>query len=126
MCDFRHYAEDGPERPYLPVNLRHIGKKADGAVAVRRRRSVQADWTWEEEFLNDERAREGTRSWNNMIEEQQAKEGLNLDGYHFKWKQAKMMAAANERRDDIRLLPYWERVRVLFLELGGEYKENAR
>lgn len=60
---------------------------------------------------------------NNAIidSEEQAKAGLNTRGYHFKWKQAKALAAQNERTDDGRILPYWERVRLLFLELGGEY-----
>jgi len=53
--------------------------------------------------------------------EETAKAGLNISGYHFKWKQAKALAERNERTDDWRILPYWERVRILFLELGGEY-----
>lgn len=53
--------------------------------------------------------------------EEQAKQGLNVSGYHFKWKRAKYLAEKNDRADDFRILPYWERVRLLFLELGGEY-----
>ncbi len=50
-----------------------------------------------------------------------AVEGLDILRYHGKWKVAKQMALTNARTDDNRLLPYWERVRLLFLELGGEY-----
>lgn len=50
-----------------------------------------------------------------------AMEGLNISGYAGKWKVAQELAAKNERRDGNHLLPYWERVRLLFLELGGEY-----
>ncbi len=54
-------------------------------------------------------------------DEKIAQEGLNVRGYHFKWKQAKALAANNDRTDAGHILPYWERVRLLFLELGGEY-----
>jgi hypothetical protein len=54
-------------------------------------------------------------------DEETAKQGLNVKGYGFKWRQAKRLAESNERKDDNRLLPYWERVRLIFLELGGEY-----
>ncbi len=50
-----------------------------------------------------------------------AVEGLDIIRYHGKWKVAQEMATKNKRTDDNRLLPYWERVRLLFLELGGEY-----
>lgn len=56
-----------------------------------------------------------------MTDEQTAQQGLNVRGYRGKWRQAMRLASRNERTDDIRLLPFWERVRVLFLELGGEY-----
>lgn len=56
-----------------------------------------------------------------MSEESIAQEGLDTRRYPFKWKEAKRLAEKNERTDDNRLLPYWERVRLLFLELGGEY-----
>lgn len=51
-----------------------------------------------------------------------ARQGLNVSGYEFKWKEAKRLA----EHDDLisanhRALPFWERVRLLFLELGGEY-----
>ncbi len=60
-----------------------------------------------------------------MTDEQIAREGLDVAAYSFKWRRAKILAEQNERLDDIRVLPYWERVRVLFLELGGEYKKEA-
>lgn len=50
-----------------------------------------------------------------------ASEGLNIRGFSCKWKVAQELAVHNQRTDDCRLLPYWERVRLLFLELGGEY-----
>jgi hypothetical protein len=56
-----------------------------------------------------------------MNSEAIAMQGLNVSGYQGKWKAAKELAAKNERSDDNRLLPYWERVRLLFLELGGDY-----
>jgi hypothetical protein len=55
-------------------------------------------------------------------EEAVAAEGLDLDGFHFKWKRAKEYELNSPRTDDTRLLPYWERVRLTFLELGGELK----
>lgn len=57
-------------------------------------------------------------------EEVIAAEGLNVRGYSGKWRKAQELADKNERTDDNRLLPYWERVRLLFLELGGEYLEQ--
>lgn len=51
----------------------------------------------------------------------QAMSDLDVAGYPGKWKAAQELAEKNERTDDNRLLPYWERVRILFLELGGEY-----
>ena len=56
-----------------------------------------------------------------MTDEEIASIDLNIAGYHGKWKAAQELAVKNERSDDNRLLPYWERVRLLFLELGGEY-----
>ena len=60
-----------------------------------------------------------------ISDEKTAKRGLNMRGYHFTWKDAKRLALRNERSDDARLIPYWERVRLLFLELGGEYEKEA-
>jgi len=56
-----------------------------------------------------------------MSDEDIASEGLNLSGYHGKWRAAKEYELVNKRVDDSRLLPYWERVRLTFLELGGEF-----
>jgi hypothetical protein len=56
-----------------------------------------------------------------LYAEEEAKAGLNLKGFRGKWKQAMQLARENERTDDNHLLPYWERVRLLFLELGGQY-----
>lgn len=47
--------------------------------------------------------------------------GLDVIHYPGKWKAAQELAEKNERTDDARLLPYWERARLLFLELGGRY-----
>lgn len=58
------------------------------------------------------------------LDEKRASEGLNVRGYSGKWRKAQEIALRNET-DDIRLLPYWERVRVIFLELGGEYINEA-
>ena len=58
------------------------------------------------------------------MSEKIASQGLNVSGYAGKWKAAQELAAKNERRDDNRLLPYWERVRLLFLELGGEFLDG--
>ena len=55
-----------------------------------------------------------------MTDEQVAMKGLNILGYHFKWKRAKELALdLKPRQDGVHLLPYWERVRAIFLELGG-------
>ena len=62
--------------------------------------------------------------------EKQASSGLNIIGFHGKWGKAKELARLNERTggistdDNKRLLPYWERVRLIFLGLGGEYVED--
>jgi hypothetical protein len=61
-----------------------------------------------------------------MNEEEFAMDGLDTDRYSDKWCKAKELALTNERADDARLLPYWERVRLLFLELGGEYAKSIR
>ena len=58
-----------------------------------------------------------------MSDEKIASSGLNISVYRGKWKRAQVLAEMNERSDDCRLLPYWERVRLLFLELGGEYEQ---
>jgi hypothetical protein len=58
---------------------------------------------------------------NEQDEESIASEGLDLRGFHFKWKRAKEYELNNRRTDDTRLLPYWERVRLSFLEFGGQY-----
>ncbi len=55
-----------------------------------------------------------------------ASEGLDLRGYHFKWKRAKEYEINSPRTGDTRLLPYWERVRLTFLELGGELISGER
>ena len=47
--------------------------------------------------------------------------GLNIKGYAGKWKAAQEYERNTPRTDDTRFLPYWERVRLTFLELGGEY-----
>lgn len=59
-------------------------------------------------------------------EEQVARRGLDIAHYPFKWKEAQSLAEHNERKDDNRLLPYWERVRLLYLELGGEFTDGHR
>ncbi len=56
-----------------------------------------------------------------MTDRQIATEGLNIKGFSGKWKQAQEYERDSPRTDDTRLLPYWERVRLTFLELGGEY-----
>jgi hypothetical protein len=57
--------------------------------------------------------------------ERTAMQGLDTGGYAGKWRTAKELALKNERSDDNRRLPYWERVRILFLELGGDYGQNS-
>ena len=59
-------------------------------------------------------------------EEAVAAEGLNIRGYHFKWKKAQEMATRNDGDEEHRILPYWERVRLYFLELGGEFQDGKR
>jgi len=49
--------------------------------------------------------------------ERRAKEGLNTDKYPFKWKEAQELANNTKVYPD---LPYWESVRLLYIELGGE------
>lgn len=58
-------------------------------------------------------------------EERIASEDLNLSGFYFRWKAAKDLALDNERGDDYRLLPYWERVRLLYFELGGRRRDGS-
>jgi hypothetical protein len=60
MRDFHQYADE-PLKPYLPNSMRRLGHKADGAIAVRQRSHVQADWTWEEVFMQDDEARKTIR-----------------------------------------------------------------
>lgn len=55
-----------------------------------------------------------------------AAEGLDIGRYPGKWRIAQKLALANERSDENRLLPYWERVRLLYLELGGERIDRQR
>ena len=51
-----------------------------------------------------------------------ATEQLNIKGYPGKWRTAKEMARNPcQYMDDRHLLPYWERARLFFLELGGEF-----
>lgn len=59
-------------------------------------------------------------------EEQQARSELNIAGFRGKWRKAQDLAIGNERSDDNSLLPYWERVRLLFLELGGETLDGSQ
>jgi hypothetical protein len=65
-------------------------------------------------------------------EEKLAMKGLDIDHYPGKWKNAKEHVASNLNRvyeDGRHHLPYWERVRLYFLELGGCYTDeglNAR
>lgn len=59
-----------------------------------------------------------------MTDEENAMIGLDIVGYLGKWKKAQELAEKNERTDDNRLLPYWERVRLLYLELGGKYESE--
>lgn len=54
-------------------------------------------------------------------DEQIASQGLNVAAYADKWKKAQAMALQTAKYPDHRVLPYWERVRKLYLELGGEY-----
>ena len=56
-----------------------------------------------------------------MTDHEVAAEGLNIKGFSGKWKAAQKYENRSPRKDDTRLLPYWERVRLTFLELGGEY-----
>jgi hypothetical protein len=55
------------------------------------------------------------------VEEEIASENLDIFGYAGKWRQAQQYELGDPRTDDTRLLPYWERVRLTFLELGGQY-----
>jgi hypothetical protein len=49
-----------------------------------------------------------------------AAQELNVKGYSGKWKVAKKIAVDEKCRRHLIGLPYWERVRNIFLELGGE------
>jgi hypothetical protein len=60
------------------------------------------------------------------LEKEIALNGLNIRGYADKFNRAKELVSLHiqENRqfeDDRHLLPFWERVRLCFLELGGEY-----
>jgi hypothetical protein len=64
-----------------------------------------------------------------MIEsnEELAAEELNVRGYAGKWKRAQELAQDGKPQDSGAIgLPYWERVRKLFLELGGERLDGRR
>lgn len=51
----------------------------------------------------------------------QAADGLSIRRYSGKWKKAQVMAKDRRNLRDRKGLSYWERVRVLFLELGGTF-----
>lgn len=57
-------------------------------------------------------------------DEQIASQGLNVAAYAGKWKTAQTMALQAQSYPDHRVLPYWERVRKLYLELGGDYTKE--
>jgi hypothetical protein len=59
-------------------------------------------------------------------EEKVAREGLDVAHYPGKWKQAQQLAVLNRRNDGYDLLPYWERVRLLYYELGGERTDKVK
>ena len=47
---------------------------------------------------------------------------LDIEHYPGKFRRAQEMAMSDREYEDSRhLLPYWERVRLFYLELGGEY-----
>jgi hypothetical protein len=55
-----------------------------------------------------------------------AAEGLDIKGYRGKWNKAQELAHSPDLSADHLALPYWERVRLLFLELGGERLDRVR
>lgn len=55
-----------------------------------------------------------------------AAQELNIRGYAGKWKAAKELAVDGKHDHRHSGLPYWERVRVIFLELGGERLDGRR
>jgi hypothetical protein len=57
-----------------------------------------------------------------VSEESVAREGLDVRRYPFKWKKAQELAHSPDLSEKHLVLPYWERVRLIFLELGGEYE----
>jgi hypothetical protein len=62
-----------------------------------------------------------------LAEQRVAMEGLNVLGYSGKWELAQKMAAfGGEYADDRHLLPYWERARLFFFELGGERVDGQK
>jgi hypothetical protein len=67
--------------------------------------------------MNETTASERVKSVSEFsFNEAEAMDGLAIKHYHFKWKSAKVMAG-NHHQD----FPYWARVRILYLELGGLY-----
>jgi hypothetical protein len=56
-----------------------------------------------------------------MNDREIAAQGLDITGYAGKWKAAQKYENRSPRTDDTKLLPYWERVQLTFLELGGGY-----
>jgi hypothetical protein len=50
--------------------------------------------------------------------------GLDIKHYPGKWKTAQGLA--HKPNSDNYFLPYWERVRLLYLELGGEFIDRRR
>jgi hypothetical protein len=52
--------------------------------------------------------------------ESAAREGLNIAAYPGKWQEAQRLAHNDNLSEDHRSLPYWERVRYIFQELGGQ------
>jgi hypothetical protein len=55
-----------------------------------------------------------------------ASQELNVSGYSGKWRAAKEIAIEGKYSSHLRGLPYWERVRNIFLELGGERLDGKR
>lgn len=53
------------------------------------------------------------------MSETEAKRDLAVKHYPFKWKKAQEMA--HDLRHHPELDDYWSKVRLLYLELGGEY-----
>lgn len=49
-----------------------------------------------------------------------AKRGLETSLYPFKWADAQRLAQSPDLSENHRILPFWERVRMIYIELGGE------